>query len=180
MSKALIIIDMLNDFVDPQGSLYCGSQGSALVPRVKALLEQARQHDVAVVFVADRHLPTDPEFDIFPEHCVKGSEGSEIIEPLRPLENERIIPKRRYSAFFGTDLDLTLRELGADELVLVGVCTNICVLYTAADARNLAYRVVVPADAVTSFDEGAHDWALNQMETVLGCQLAGEGYQLCE
>ncbi len=180
MSKALIIIDMLYDFVDSEGRLYCGPEGSAIVPRVKSLLEQAREQGIPVVFIADRHLPSDPEFDIFPPHCVQDSPGAEIIEALRPLGDERVIAKRRYSAFFGTDLDLTLRELRADELILVGVCTNICVLYTAADARNLAYRVVVPADAVASFDASAHDWALGQMETVLGCQVPQEGYLLCK
>lgn len=179
MPKALIVIDMLYDFVDPQGNLYCGLQGSAIISRVETLLQQARNAGVPVIFIADRHLPADPEFDMFPNHCVEDTKGADIIESLRPQGGERVITKRRYSAFFATDLDLTLRELGISELVLVGVCTNICVLYTAADARMLAYKVVVPSDAVASFDQGAHEWSLNQLETVLGCHVVREEFSLC-
>ena len=164
MSQALIIIDMLHDFIDPQGSLYCGSQASVIIPRVVELLEEARSAGLPVLFIADRHLPTDAEFQMFPDHCVEDTPGASIIPPLTPQGEERVIAKRRYSAFFATDLDLTLRELAVRELVLVGVCTNICVLYTAADARMLAYQVTVPADAVTSFDLPAHQWALGQTD----------------
>jgi len=88
--------------------------------------------------------------------------------PGLPAPGDKIIPKRRYSGFFQTDLDLTLRELGVDEIVLVGVCTNICCLYTAADARNLNYKVTAVRDAMSSFDEAAHEYALKEMEKTLG------------
>ena len=84
---------------------------------------------------------------------------------------DKIIKKRRYSAFFGTDLDLYLREKQVDEVHLVGVNTNICVLYTAADARNINYQVTVYKDGVASFNEQAHDFALEEMKNTLGCQI---------
>ena len=111
------------------------------------------------------------EFKMFELHCVKGTTGGEIVDILAPKPGDYIIPKRRYSAFFGTDLDAYLRELGISELILVGVCTNICVLYTAADARMLNYDVTVVKDCVSSFDEKAHDFALNEMENTLGVQI---------
>ncbi|MGI6034586.1 MAG: isochorismatase family cysteine hydrolase [Limnochordia bacterium] len=165
--RALLVIDMLKDFIEPDGKLTCGPAGAGIVPSVKALLDEFRAKDEPVLFIADRHLPADKEFDMFPEHCLQGSPGGEIIEPLTPREGERIIFKRRYSAFFGTDLDLTLRELGVTELVLVGVCTNICILYTAADARMRGYHVIVFPEAVASFDSKAHTFALGQMKDVL-------------
>lgn len=169
--RALLVIDMLRDFVCEEGSLYCGQAASALVGRVAREVEAARRAGVPVVYVCDRHLPDDPEFRMFPPHCVAGTAGAEVVPELAPLPGERVIPKRRFSGFFGTDLDLTLRELGAGRLRLVGVCTNICVLYTAADARMRAYEVEVPADGVASFDAGAHEWALRQMERVLGVRV---------
>lgn len=174
MGQALLVIDMLNDFIDPQGTLWVGEAGERLVPALASRLEQAREREIPVIYVADRHLPSDPEFEMFPPHSVEGTWGAEIVPALAPRSEDRVIPKRRYSAFFGTDLDLSLREAGAQELILTGVCTNICVLYTAADARNLGYRVTVPRDLVASFDQEAHRWALKQMESVLGATVEGE------
>jgi nicotinamidase/pyrazinamidase len=105
---------------------------------------------------------------MFPSHCVTGTPGADVVDELKPRPGDKIIPKRRYSGFFQTDLDLTLRELGVDEIVLVGVCTNICCLYTAADARNLNYKVTAVRDAMSSFDEAAHEYALKEMEKTLG------------
>ncbi|MDI6893332.1 MAG: isochorismatase family cysteine hydrolase [Bacillota bacterium] len=169
--RALVVIDMLRDFVAEEGSLYCGPAASALVEPVAAEIQQARREGAPVIYVCDRHRPDDPEFAMFPPHCVEGTPGAEVVAALAPRPDDRITAKRRFSGFFGTDLDLSLRELEVDRLRLVGVCTNICVLYTAADARMRGYRVEVPADKVASFDPEAHRWALGQMEKVLGVRV---------
>jgi nicotinamidase-related amidase len=88
-----------------------------------------------------------------------------------PFKNDFIIYKRRFSGFFQTDLDISLREEEILELELVGVCSNICVLYTAASARMLNYKVTVLKDAVASFDEQAHNFALKQMKDILGVEI---------
>lgn len=168
---ALLVIDMLRDFVEKEGSLYCGPAASAVVPVVAEEIQQARQQGAPVIYICDSHRPDDPEFALFPPHCVAGTPGAEVVAPLAPLAGDHLVRKRRFSGFFSTDLDLTLRELSIDSLRVVGVCTNICVLYTVADARLRNYRVTVPRRAVASFDAGAHDWALGQMETVLGAQV---------
>jgi nicotinamidase/pyrazinamidase len=172
MRKALLIIDMLNDFIDTEGALYIGETGRAIVPVVRRLLDQFRAEGAPVIYICDRHRPDDAEFQMFPPHCIEASQGAEVIKELEPTAGEAIIPKRRYSGFFGTDLDTTLRELGGEELVLVGCCTNICVLYTAAEARMRNYKVTVPRDAVASFDQDAHRWALAEMEKTLGARLS--------
>lgn len=171
MSKALLVIDMLNDFIDENGALYVGAAGRRIIKTIKERINAARKAGDQVIFVCDRHAPDDAEFNMFPPHCCVGEKGAEIIPELTPQPGERVIPKRRYSAFFGTDLDLTLREGGVNELEIVGVCTNICVLYTAADARMLNYQVYVPREAVASFDEEAHRFALQEMEKTLGVKL---------
>ncbi|HSW36446.1 MAG TPA: isochorismatase family cysteine hydrolase [Candidatus Limnocylindrales bacterium] len=169
--KALLIVDMVVDFIDKKGALYIGPGAEDVVLAIKSRLDEYRSAGELVIFLCDRHVYDDQEFTMFPPHSLEGTEGSEIVPELAPLPGERIIYKRRFSAFFGTDLDLTLREKGISDLELVGVVTNICILYTAAQARMLSYRVTVPIDAVTSFDQDAHRFALQEMGKTLGVTL---------
>ncbi len=169
--KALLVVDMLVDFIDPKGALYIGPVANNVLSEVKARLEIHRSENNPVFFICDRHLEDDREFELFPPHSIRGTGGDAIVSELAPRPNERVIDKRRFSAFFGTDLDLSLRDKGIKEIELVGVVTNICVLYTAADARALGYRVSVPEKAVASFDEEAHHFALQEMKKTLGVKM---------
>jgi nicotinamidase-related amidase len=162
---------MLNDFLEEEGALYCGPASRAIVPFVTRKIREAREAGEPVFFICDRHTPDDREFEMFPAHCIAGTAGAGVTPELVHREGDLVIPKRRFSAFYGTDLDLHLREMGVEELVLVGVCTNICVFFTAADARMRNYRVTVPREGVASFDEEAHSFALGQMEKVLGVEV---------
>lgn len=170
-NQALLVIDMLNDFIQEDGVLSIGDPASRVVENVTREIKQARNKELPIIYICDTHHEDDAEFEMFPRHCVEETKGAEVISEIAPNPADYIIHKRRYSAFFGTDLDLTLRELGVEKLILTGVCTNICVLYTAADARNYGYKVQVIEDAVGSFDEEAHKWALKEMESTLGAQL---------
>ncbi|HCL90716.1 MAG TPA: nicotinamidase [Candidatus Atribacteria bacterium] len=171
MKKALLIIDMLNDFIRENGKLYIGNDGGKIISPIQKELERFREGKKPVFYICDCHRPDDKEFNLFPPHCLSGTKGANIIEELKPSKDDFIIHKRRYSGFFQTDLDISLREEGIIELELVGVCTNICVLYTAASARMLDYKVTVLKDAVASFDQGAHDFALKQMKDILGVEI---------
>ena len=169
--KALLVIDMLRDFIEKEGALETGPAGRDIIPFVKEKIYEFRKLGYPIIYICDNHEINDKEFDMFPAHCVKDTEGSKIIDELEVLEGDKIIKKRRYSAFYGTDLDLYLRENNVDEIYLVGVCTNICVLYTAADARNISYKVNVFKNGVASFDEESHKFALKEMENTLGCNI---------
>ncbi|HPT82364.1 MAG TPA: isochorismatase family cysteine hydrolase [Limnochordia bacterium] len=169
--KALLVIDMLNDFIAEDGVLTTGAAGREIIGFIKERIAEFRAQGAPVIFICDHHEQDDKEFEMFPAHCLAGSPGSQIIAELEVQPRDKIITKRRYSAFFGTELDLYLREKGVEELYLVGVCTNICVLYTAADARNLGYRVHIYAQGVASFDEQAHHFALKEAQQVLGCTI---------
>ena len=171
MKRALVVVDMIHDFAHESGALYCGPTMSRVIPVIRGEVERARAGGEPVVYLTDAHLPDDAEFQMFPPHAIVGTKGAEIIPELAPAAGDVVIPKRRYSGFFGTDLDITLRERGVDTLRLVGDCTNICVLYTAADARNLGYAVEVVKDGVTSFDDEAHRNALRELERTLGATL---------
>ncbi len=172
--KALLVIDMLNDFIREDGKLTNGKPGLEIVPYIKNKIKEYRDKNYKIIYICDNHEEDDLEFKMFPKHCVKGSEGSAIIKELSPLVDDKIILKRRYSAFFGTELDLYLRENKINEIGIVGVCTNICVLYTTADARNLSYEVSVYKKGVASFDEAAHKFALKEIESTLGAKVIEE------
>ena len=162
---------MLNDFIRENGKLYIGDSGRKIISPIQKELERFRKEKDPIFYICDHHRPSDKEFNLFPPHCLSGTEGANIIEELKPSKDDFIIHKRRYSGFFQTDLDISLREEGIIELELVGVCTNICVLYTAVSARMLNYKVIVLKDAVASFDQHAHDFALKQMKDVLGVEI---------
>lgn len=167
MRGAVIVIDMLNDFIRPDGLLYVpGSE--RLIEPIARRLEEARAAGDAVIHTCNHHLPDDEEFKIFGRHGVLGSVGSEVISELALQPGDRLVPKRRYSAFFCTELLLSLRELRVEEVEITGVVTNICVYFTAADARNLAYPVTVHGSRVAGLDQRTHEFALEQMVSVLG------------
>lgn len=169
--KALLVIDMLFDFLDPGGALYVGEAGREIIPFVAQAVERSRREEELVIYLCDSHRPDDAEFRMFPPHCLVGTKGATVIPELSPHPGDYVISKRRYSGFFGTDLDATLREHGVTELTCVGVCTNICVLYTAADARMLNYQVKVPQAGVASFDQAAHAFALQELAKTLGVEV---------
>lgn len=166
--KALIVIDMLNDFVDPRGALYCGESARAIIPAVRRLMEDFSQRGDLIVIVKDAHRDDDPEFRMFPPHAVRGTWGGAVIPELPVLQNAQVVEKTRYSAFFGTPLENILKEYAPDEVWVVGVCTSICVMDTVGDLRNRDYTVVVPSEAVADFDPEFHTFALKRMERVYG------------
>ncbi len=165
---ALLVIDMLHDFLDPRGSLYCGDEAAKVIPAVKDLLEVHRRSGSAIIFVADHHPPDDKEFRLFPPHCVRGTPGAEPLPGFAPRPGEYLVRKTRYSAFWGTDLENILREEGVDEAHLAGVCTSICVMDTCSDLRNRDLRAVVHRLSVADFDPEAHAFALRRIEKILG------------
>jgi nicotinamidase/pyrazinamidase len=171
MKRALVVIDMIEDFVREGGALYCGPSMARILPVIQREVASAHEAGEPVVYLTDNHLPGDAEFAMFPPHAIVGTKGAAIVPELAPRPDDVVIPKRRYSGFFGTDLDITLRERHVDTLRLVGDCTNICVLYTAADARNLGYAIEVLEAGVTSFDEEAHRHALRELEKTLGAKI---------
>ncbi|MFW9804829.1 MAG: cysteine hydrolase family protein [Candidatus Thorarchaeota archaeon] len=162
---ALIVIDMLVDFVDEKGALVVPG-AKDLVPIQAKLLAHARQKSATVVYLADNHMPDDEEFKVWPKHSVAGTRGAQIVDKLAPGEREKVIPKRRYSGFFGTDLDLTLREAGIADIILMGVLTDICVMYTSADASARGYNVYVVADGTGSTVRENHLFALQHMKDI--------------
>jgi nicotinamidase-related amidase len=148
---ALVVIDMQNDFVQRGGSLIV-PDAEATIPAIRRLLELARLNRMRVVYSQDTHRLGDPEWEIWPEHCLEGTWGWEIIAELAPGVDDTVLRKLRYDAFFGTSLDHLLRLWGIDTLIICGTIANIGVQYTAASAALRWYHVVIPRDAVSALE----------------------------
>lgn len=169
--KALFVIDMLKDFLNNDGALYCGESSRKIIPFIKEKIEEFHKNEDLVVFICDSHDPDDLEFKMFPKHCVTDTAGAEIIDELPVDEKDMIIKKKRYSSFYGTDLDRVLKDHKISEVQVVGVCTSICVMDTAGDLRNRDITAVVYKNGVADFDPQAHDYALRRMEKVYGAKI---------
>ena len=150
-STTLIVVDMQNDFVKEGGSLLV-PDAEGTIPAVEDLLDGARRSGAKVVFTQDTHTGGDPEWDIWPEHAREGSWGWQIVDELAPQEDELVVRKVRYDAFYGTHLDHFLRLWNTKTVVVCGTVANICVHYTAASAALRWYDVVVPKDATSALD----------------------------
>ena len=170
MPRAILVVDMLRGFMEEGHSLYCGDKARHIIPNIQKLLEKELEQGSKVFYLCDRHAPDDPEFAMFPPHCIHDTFEIEIIPELSRYPGE-VIPKKRFSSFFDTTLEKELEDLQPEAVVVCGVCTDICVCHTVADARNRDYPVEVPVDCVASFDYKAHISALEHMEKVLGAKL---------
>lgn len=175
MKKALIIIDYTNDFVADDGKLTCGKPGQDIEMNIVSLIEEFSKNGDFVVDARDNHDQNDchnKERTMFPLHCYDDygrdhyGKVKEVLEAV-PEEQRISISKNRYSAFFGTPLDLKLKERKVEEVHLVGVCTDICVMHGAVDAYNLGYQIVVHSNGVASFNENGHIAALDHFKNVL-------------
>ncbi len=164
--KVLLIIDMLNDFVLDGAPLKVPKIRRIIGP-IKREIEKARSEGYPVIYLCDSHEEDDKEFKMFPPHAVKSTEGSKIIEELKPQGNDIIVRKSTFSGFFNTNLDEILKKLLVKKLIVTGDVTNICVLYTVADAVVRGYEVDVVKDAVIGLNRRDHNFALDQMRKVL-------------
>lgn len=165
--KALIIVDMLEDFVD--GKL-ANPRAQQIIEPLQTLLNHARENEWVVVFSNDAHRPDDPELKVWGEHAMEGDPGAQVIEALAPREgdHELISPKRSYGAFDNTRLDEHLKSLGVDEVVITGQHTHICVRHSSYGALIRGYDIIVPQDAVCAFEGVDEDEALEYLKMAYG------------
>jgi nicotinamidase-related amidase len=172
MADALLIIDMLHDFVQPGAPLEV-PEARTVIKAIQHQIDKARAENRPVIYICDAHTPDDPEFSRmnWPPHAVRGTSGAQIINELTPRAKDPVIEKTGYSGFHQTGLDDLLQSLKINHLTLTGCVTNICVLYTAYEAVIRGYEVTVPADCVASLTAEDGDFALKQMSEVLGVKV---------
>jgi nicotinamidase-related amidase len=157
---------MLNDFVKESAPLEV-PKAREIIPNIRREIENARQRNFSIIYLCDAHDEDDPEFKVWPVHCVKGTKGAEIVDELKPEDNDIVIEKVSYSGFYNTELDDILKKLGIKSLIVTGILTNICVLYTSVDALMRGYEIDVIEDCVAGINEEDHNFALRQLKQIL-------------
>ncbi len=170
MTSALLVIDMQNAFLHPDGENYYPAAPEIVAP-AQALIAAARHSGTIIVHVADVHRAGFKDFEQIrlPEHGIAGGFNADFFEGFGPRDGREInIAKRRYSAFFDTDLALFLREQGVDGVVICGVKTNVCVRATAQDAFAHGFAVQVVREAVNTNRAHLGAAALGDIERYLG------------
>ncbi len=177
--EALLVMDMLNDFVLPGASLEVPDTRK-IIPVVKQEIDKARAAGNPVIYVCDAHAPDDKEFRKFgwPIHAVKGTQGSDVIAELKPAPGDLVIPKVTYTGFYGTKLDETLRGLDVHSIRLTGTVTHICILFTAMEAVMRDYEVTVVEDGVAGLAREDHDAALRIMKNVMRVKIIKSGTEV--
>jgi maleamate amidohydrolase len=166
---ALLLVDVNRSFFDPSGSFYYPAAQAALGP-IGRLLETARGGGRLVVHALEQHRPTvnDHEWLRLPAHCIRSGFDAEPFPGFEPRPDEIVVGKRRYSAFFATDLALALSEQAVRRLVVVGVKTNVCIRATVQDAFGYGLRPTVVREAVNSNRPHLHDASLEDIERYMG------------
>jgi nicotinamidase-related amidase len=169
-NTALLVIDMERDFVDEGAP--CEAQGAReIIQIINSLAGWARAHELTIIWSQEMHRPDRSDYGIElefePVHCLEGTRGCDLVDGLSVAADDyRVIAKRRYDCFMGTDLNLLLRCKRIENLVCCGVLTNICVLSTVLTARNMDYRVLLPSDALAGSSIDHHHAALLCMSEV--------------
>ena len=183
MKKALLLVDYTYDFVADDGKLTCGKPGQDIAGRISQLVDEFVQNGEPIVVLRDLHYENDtqhPESKLFPPHNIFGTPGRELYGQVKTSVEDAqkkrpdlvlLMDKTRYSAFARTDLAKRLEELCVDTVVVVGVCTHICILHTAIGAYNNGFEVIVPRDAVATFDPAYEEFALEHMKSILGAKI---------
>ncbi|HLB05337.1 MAG TPA: isochorismatase family cysteine hydrolase [Thermodesulfobacteriota bacterium] len=164
--KALLIIDMLNDFVLPGAPLEV-PETRKIIPSIGREIIKAREEGYPIIYLCDGHAPDDKEFKMWPRHSVKGTKGAQVVDELEPEPKDTVVEKTTYSGFYNTRLEEVLKSLSTEEIILTGCVTNICILYTAYDLVSRGYKVTLPRDCVAGLNKEDHEFALRQMERIL-------------
>ncbi len=189
---AILVVDMVNDFCTPGGAMVLAGAERLYGPQ-NAVTRAARTSGAHVVHIVDTHRPNlvcDREFLKRTPHCMEGEWGSEVVAEIEREAQDFTVVKRRFSGFFNTDLDLTLRDLRADTVIVMGVVTNICVRSTVHDAFFLGYRVIVPQDCVAAtgpreqasslYDIATHFGVVSTSESVIAALTTGSPVSVVE
>lgn len=172
--KALVAVDLQKDFVEQDGALYTPGI-ERVVPEAVKLIEEFKSKDLPVIVTTDYHTPDDKEFERWPAHCVKNTDGVELVDEIKQAisgyEKLFLIRKNRYSAMYNTNLEDIIKKNAIDEIHICGLLSNICVMFTVEELMNRDYRSVVHEKATASNDPEMHRFAIRTIEEVLGAEV---------
>lgn len=183
MKPALIVVDMLRDSFEKHPESAVVQNARAFLPRLNQLIDLFHEKHMPVIFACDSFLPQDFIFKgKMKPHSLRGTGGEEVIPELHRNPADYVLPKRRFSAFFKTDLDQTLRALEIDTVMISGIATTICVLTTALDAVSNDFEAILVEDCCAAHRPEHHEAVLDAYRKtplfpllrVLTCSECGE------
>jgi nicotinamidase-related amidase len=165
----LILVDVDNAFFSPQGAFYFPAAEKVVAP-LRELLAAARAGGRLVVHARERHHPELADFEgqKLPVHCVGEDFDALPFPGFEELPGEPVVPKRRYSAFFATELALLLREQAVERVIVAGVKTNVCIRATAQDAFAHGFQPTIVREAVDSNRPHLHEATLEDIARYFG------------
>jgi nicotinamidase-related amidase len=171
---AVIVVDMQNGFCHPDGTLYAPASEEAIEP-VNNVIQRSRNAGVPIIFTRDVHPPEQfddnhyyDEFDRWGEHVVEGTWDAELVDDLNVREQDHIVVKHTYDAFYRTDLEGYLDAHGIDDLLICGTLANVCVLHTAGSAGLRDYRPIVVQDALGFIEADHREYAVDHADWLFG------------
>jgi nicotinamidase-related amidase len=177
-APALIVVDMLNDFLAP----WPQASKQRLIASTNSLIAMMRRHHRPIIWVRQEFQPDLS--DAFPEMrakniriTIQGTPGCQVISDLAVDASDAVVVKKRYSAFFGTSLDQVLAGLDPDGLILAGINTHACIRVTAIDAYQRDWDVIVASDCVDSYDREHHDISLRYMNGKIAAVMSNDEIQ---
>lgn len=162
MKPAILVVDMLKDTFKEGSRLPITQEARQIIPNLQHLLKESRKQGYPIIFACDSFLREDFIFKgKMKPRSLRGTEEAEVVDDLKPEPTDMVLPKRRFSAFFKTDLDQTLRTLGVDTIAVAGITTEVCVLMTAMDGLCHDFSVIILEDGCASRSRTFHEACLN-------------------
>ena len=165
---AIIIVDMIHDFVDGK---FENKKAKKISEKMAEISDRFRKRGNLVVYLKDSHSNNDAELKVWGQHAMRGTWGSEIVDELAPKEGDIVIEKSTYDGFLFTGLRDILKNKNVEEVFIVGVATDICVMHTAFGAFARGFKVNIIEDLCAGTSEEAHNWALNYMKNIYGAKI---------
>ena len=165
-SVALLMIDVVND-LDFPGNSEVLRDAPRMARRLSQLKKRAKEHGVACVYVNDNFGLWRSDFAAIVEQCQKTKAGRRVVDSVPPQKDDYFVLKPTHSGFYSTCLDVLLKYIGARKLIVTGISTNICVMFTAIDAYMRGFELFVPSDCVISNSRQSSKYALVQMQETL-------------
>ncbi|MCU4926552.1 cysteine hydrolase [Halobacteria archaeon AArc-dxtr1] len=177
---ALVVVDMQNGFCHPDGALYAPGSEAAVEP-VADLVSRAREADVQVIYTRDVHPPDQfdetnyyDEFEQWGEHVLEGSWGAEIVDDLTVRDDDHVVEKHTYDAFYQTELEGWLEARDIQNLAFCGTLANVCVLHSAGSAGLRDFRPILVEDCIGAIEDDHREYALDHAEWLFGEVVSSE------
>jgi len=170
--RALIVINMIQDYFLPKGALFLGPRGRKMIPDAVELVDEFRRNKELIVFTADAHQGHDGEFKVLPRHGLRGSWGAQAIEELSPFPGEHNVPKRYYDATFSSTLPDVLKRNHVTETHLIGVTTSLDYFATASSLFYHGFQLVIYPKRTADLNEKDRKNALDLLKAKFGARVA--------